>query len=152
MAVIGQTDSGKTHSIVRQWLGGEIQYCKYVNGKSTNAYLQHCLHCSNGNISEEEKDQLRDEFIKEDDQRLFHLTRVPNREELVAFIAETSDFDDQRTKKKKEYTTDDLDIVSKESMEMAPNRVTVLDDLMNDAFSSKDKNIDSTMKLKSVKK
>ena len=38
-AVIGQTDSGKTHSIVRRWLGGKIQYCKYFNGKLTNAYL-----------------------------------------------------------------------------------------------------------------
>ena len=42
---------------------------------------------------------------------------------------------------------DDSDIVSKESMETAPNRVIVLDDLMNDALSSKDKSIDSTMKL-----
>ena len=42
---------------------------------------------------------------------------------------------------------DDSDIVSKESMETAPNRVIVLDDLMNDAFNSKDKSIDSTMKL-----
>ena len=55
-AVIGQTDSGKTHSIVRHWLGGKIQYCKYVNGKLTNAYLQDSLFCSNGDISEEEKD------------------------------------------------------------------------------------------------
>ena len=121
-AVIGQTDSGKTHSIVRCWLGGKIQCCKYANGKLTNAYLQHCLYCSNSDISEEEKDRLRDEIIKDDDQRLFHLTCVPNREELFAFIAETSDFDDQKTKKK-EYTVDDSDIVSKESMETAPNRV-----------------------------
>ena len=42
---------------------------------------------------------------------------------------------------------DDSDIVSKESMGMTPNRVIVLDDLMNDAFNSKDKSIDSTMKL-----
>ena len=42
---------------------------------------------------------------------------------------------------------DDSDIVSKESIEMAPNRVIVLDDLMNDAFNSKDKSVDSTMKL-----
>ena len=100
-AVIGQTDSGKTHSIVRHWLGGKIQHCKYVNGKLTNAYLQHCLYCSNGDISEEEKDRLRDEFIKDDDQRLFHLEHVPNREELFTFIAETSDFDDQKTKKRR---------------------------------------------------
>ena len=39
------------------------------------------------------------------------------------------------------------DIVSKESMETAPNRVIVLDDLMNDAFNSKDTNINSMMKL-----
>ena len=101
------------------------------------------MYYSIGDISEEEKDQLRDEFIKDDDQRLFHLTRVPNREELFAFIAETSDFDNQKTKKKKEYTMDDSDNVSKESMET----VIVLDDLMNDAFNSKDKSVDSTMKL-----
>ena len=64
-----------------------------------DAYLQHCLYCSNGDISEEEKDRVRDEFIKDKDQRLFHLTRVLNREELFTFIAITSDFDDQKTKK-----------------------------------------------------
>ena len=42
---------------------------------------------------------------------------------------------------------DDLNIVSKEFMETAPTRFIVLDDLMNDAFNSKDKNVDSTMKL-----
>ena len=42
---------------------------------------------------------------------------------------------------------DESDIVSKESMETPPNRVIVLDDLMNDAFNSKDKSLDSTIKL-----
>ena len=26
VAVVGQTDSGKTHSIIRQWLGGKFHF------------------------------------------------------------------------------------------------------------------------------
>ena len=52
-----------------------------------------------------------------------------------------------KKKRKEDHTMDDSDIVSKESTEKAPTRVIVLDDLMNDAFNSKDKNIDSMMKL-----
>ena len=63
VAVVGQTDSGKTHSIMKCWLGGKIPYWKYVDDKLTAVELQHCLYCSNGGMSTEEKKKLRSEFI-----------------------------------------------------------------------------------------
>ena len=78
------------HSIIRHWLIGTIQYCKYVDGKLKNAHLQHCLYCINGDMLMEEKELLWEEFIKSDDRRLFHLSRMQNRQELFAFIVETS--------------------------------------------------------------
>ena len=38
-------------------------------------------------------------------------------------------------------------IVSSENENEAPNRVTVMDDLMNEAFNSRDKEVSSTMNL-----
>ena len=50
------------------------------------------------------KDRLGNEFIKDDDQRLFHLTPIPNRGELFTFFAETSNFDDQKLQKREGKT------------------------------------------------
>ena len=54
-----------------------ILFWKYVDGKLTACQLQHCLYCSNGGMSNEEKQRLKDEFIDKDRigmrQRLFHL-------------------------------------------------------------------------------
>ena len=77
VAAVRQTDSGKTHSIIRRWLGGKISFWKHdVNGELKACQLQHCLYCSNGGISDDEKKRLKEEFIDEDreqPQRLFHL-------------------------------------------------------------------------------
>ena len=60
---MGQTDSGKTHSTMKCWLGRKIPYWKYVDDKLTAVELQHCLYCSNGGMSIEEKKKLGSEFI-----------------------------------------------------------------------------------------
>ena len=52
VTVNGQTDSSKTRSIIRCWLGGRI-----------SCQLQHCIYCSNGRMSDEEKQRLKNEFI-----------------------------------------------------------------------------------------
>ena len=31
--VIGQTDSGKMHSIIKRWLGGKVSFWRYIDGK-----------------------------------------------------------------------------------------------------------------------
>ena len=50
VAVVGQTDSGKTHSIMHSWLGGNMSFWRPnpLDGSPRNASLQHCLFCSNG--------------------------------------------------------------------------------------------------------
>ena len=162
VAVVGQTDSGKTHSIIRRWLGGRISFWKYINGELTTCQLQHCLYCSNGGMSDEEKHRLKDEFIDKErvgtsQQRLFHLNRLPSKKELFEFIASTSEIG-QQPKKKESRKRDkhgasissrrDIEqIVFSENKNNAPNRVVVMDDLMIDAFNSRDKEVTSTMNL-----
>ena len=59
VAVIGQTDSGKTHSIMRQWLGGKISFWKAgLDSYVIETDLRHCLYCSNGGMSLDEKSTL----------------------------------------------------------------------------------------------
>ena len=42
VAVVGQTDSSKTHLIIRRLLGGRISFWKYnVDGELTACQLQH---------------------------------------------------------------------------------------------------------------
>ena len=80
VTIVGQTDGGKTHSIIRCWLGGKISFWKHdAIGELKACQLQHCLYCSNGGISDDEKIQLKEEFIdkdREQPQRLFHLNRL----------------------------------------------------------------------------
>ena len=75
VAVVGQTDSGKTHSIMHSWLGGSISFWRPdpLDGSPRNASLQHCLFCSNGGMSPLEKETLLERFVKTKDQRLFHM-------------------------------------------------------------------------------
>ena len=77
-AVIGQTDSGKTYSIMQRWLGGKISYYTSASGRVQEVKLQHCLFCNNGNVSLELKQELVNSFIIDDSQqRIFHLDRFP---------------------------------------------------------------------------
>ena len=65
-AVIGQTDSGKTYSIMRQWLRGRITYWTSSDDKEQpikEVSLRHCLYCSNGNVSYEVKQELVRNFV-----------------------------------------------------------------------------------------
>ena len=57
VTVVGQTDSGKTHSIIPRWLGSKISFWKYIDDELQPCQLQHCLYCSNGGMSNEEKQQ-----------------------------------------------------------------------------------------------
>ena len=68
-------DSGKTHSIMHSWLGGNISFWRpdLLDGSPRNVSLQHCLFCSNGGMSPSEKETLLERFIKTKDQRLFHV-------------------------------------------------------------------------------
>ena len=65
-AVIGQTDSGKTYSIMRRWLSGRISYWTSsddVKRPIKEVSFMHCLYCSNGNISYEVKQELKRNFV-----------------------------------------------------------------------------------------
>ena len=162
VAVIGQTDSGKTHSIIRHWLGSRISFWKYnVDGELTACLLQHCLYCSNGGMSTEEKQRLKDEFIDKDQvgmpqKGLFHLNQLPSKK-TFKFIASTSN---EAIISKKESSSRKRDkhdvsisgkrdikqIIFSENENNSPNHVVVMDDLMNEAFNSRDKDVTSTMK------
>ena len=93
-AIIGQTDSGKTYSIMRRWLGGRISYWTSSDDAKQpikEVSLRHCLYCSNGNVSYEVKQELRRNFLVDPSfQRLFHLDRFPTKEDVFCFIAITS--------------------------------------------------------------
>ena len=163
VTVVGQTDSGKTHSIIRHWLSGRISFWKYINGELTACQLQHCLYCSNGGMSDEEKQRLNNEFIDKErvgtsQKRLFHLNRLPSRKELFEFITATSEIGQQPKKKESSSKRDkhgasissrrDIEqIVFSENENNAPNRVVVMDDLMIEAFNSRDKEVTSTINL-----
>ena len=75
VAVVGQMNSGKTHSIMHSWLGGNISFGRPdpLDGSPRNVSLQHCLFCSNGGMSPLEKETLLERFVKTKDQRLFHM-------------------------------------------------------------------------------
>ena len=98
----------------------------------------------------EERFQLLDEFKKNDDQRLFHLDRFPTKEEIFKFISITTPNPPKGMSQKqkgniiRESYSDDQ-IVFSENEKTAPNRIIVLDDLMNEAFNFKEN--DAMMKL-----
>ena len=91
-------------------------------------------------------------------QRLFHLNRLPSKKDLFEFIASTSN---EAIISKKESSSCKRDkhgvsisgkrdieqIVFSENENNSPNRVVVMDDLMNEAFNSRDKEVTSTMNL-----
>ena len=83
IVIVGQTDSRKTHSIIKHWLGGKVSFWRYIDGELRSCELQHCLYCSNDGMSEEEK---QEEFIDESHEEL-HLNRLPEKKELFEFIA-----------------------------------------------------------------
>ena len=151
VAVVGQTDSGKTHSIMHSWLGGKISYWKpNEHGAPEHAFLQHCLFCSNGGMSNAEKENLVKHFVVSPEQRLFHMPRFPTKQELFEFISSTTVVaPPPRKKKHLQVTKDPEDIVFNEGQQSAPNRVIVFDDLMTEAFSNKDN--ESTMNLITTK-
>ena len=92
-AVIGQTDSGKTYSIMRRWLGKISYWSSSDNAKQPikEVSLKHCLYCSNGNVSYETKQEMVRNFIVDrSSQQIFHLDRFPTKEDVFCFIAATS--------------------------------------------------------------
>ena len=147
--------------IIRQWLGRKISFWKHINGEIKSCQLQHCLSCSNGGMSIEEKERLKEEFIDEDKmdeqpQRLFHINGLPTQKELFEFIAlmrRRSDNSKMKVRKGDKHRSllnkhkDLEEIVFGENENNTPNRVIVMDDLMNDAFNPKDKEVKSTMSL-----
>ena len=140
-AVIGQTDSGKTYSIMRRWLGGRISYWTSASGRGVQEVkLRHCLYCNNGNVSLELKQELVDNFVVDDSQRVFHLDRFPTQDDIFNFISGTSNNNIERRRKQKlsgekiMYSPPPTYYVYAESSRDAPHRVIILDDLMVEAF------------------
>ena len=139
-AVIGQTDSGKTYSIMRRWLGGRISYWTSASGKGVQEVkLRHCLYCNNGNVSLELKQELVDNFVVDEKQRVFHLDRFPTQDDVFDFISGTSIYNIERKQRKSssgggEAYYHRAPHVYAESSRDAPHRVIVLDDLMVEAF------------------
>ena len=75
VAVVGQTDSGKTHSIMHRQLGGKIlSWRPDENTTPISTTIQHCLFCSNGGMSTSEKETLVQHFVTDPRQRLFHMS------------------------------------------------------------------------------
>ena len=165
VAVVGQTDSGKTHSIMHRWLGGKISFW-HTDDDSTAVptMLQRCLFCSNGGVSTSEKDTLVQHFVRNQQQRLFHMGRFPTKQDISEFITQTRNNDEppqkrQKTRKKnyeeqEEPTTllpqkDPEGIIFNEDERSAPSRVIVFDDLMTDAFGNHEN--EATMNLLTTK-
>ena len=110
-------------------------------------------------MSIEEKKNLRSEFIIKSlkkPQRLFHLNRVPTIEDLHEFIATTSELGGRNQKSckcnKHSVTVqankcNNKSIVYNEDESNTPNCVVVLDDLMSEAFNSKNKPLSQAMDL-----
>ena len=100
IAVVGQTDSGKTHLIMKRWLGGKVSFWGSNNeGLAIETELQHCLFCSNGGMLTDEKTLLRKEFVKDGGhcQKLFHINRFPQKQEIFEFIAKTTTSSQQQS-------------------------------------------------------
>ena len=108
-------------------------------------------------MSNEEKQRLKDEFIDKDrvgQQRLFHLNQLLLKKELFEFIPSTSEQPISKPSHKRDRhgvsisgKRDIEQIVFSENENNSLNRVVVMHDLMNEAFSSRDKEATSTMNL-----
>ena len=94
IAVVGQTNSGKTHLIMKRWLGGKVSFWQPNDeGLAIKMELQHCLFCSNGGMSTDEKTLLLKEFVKDGGghcQKLFHINQFPQKQEIFEFITKTT--------------------------------------------------------------
>ena len=94
VAVVGQTDSGKTHSIMCCGQGRKISFWKVgLDGDVIETNLCHCLYCSNGGMSLDKKSTLLREFVRDECQKLFHINRFPSKKEIFEFISRTSEID-----------------------------------------------------------
>ena len=150
-AIVGQTDSGKTYSILQRWLGGKISFWTILNGSVSEVKLQHCLYCNNGNVpSQAKRDIVQNFVVREDNQRVFHSDHFPTRDELFEFVGSTSSLNEGEKKKKRAtsrkrtssgeskkritYQAPNHQIVYGENNQLAPHRILVLDDLMVEAF------------------
>ena len=149
-AIVGQTDSGKTYSILQRWLGGKISFWTVLNGSVREVKLRHCLYCNNGNVPSRAKRDIVENFIREDDnQRVFHSDHFPTRDELFEFVGSTSSLNEEgrtkkttsrkrtssgESKKRITYQAPNHRIVYGEDNRLAPHRILVLDDLMVEAF------------------
>ena len=148
VAVVGQTDSGKTHLIMGRWLGRKISFWMAgLDGDVIETYLCHCLYCSNGGMSLDEKSTLLQEFVCDEHQKLFHINRFLSKKEIFEFISRTSKIDLSATTtmkgksgiKRKFTSHDDFEnVVFGEGEKCAPNCVIILDNLMTEAFNTKD--------------
>ena len=77
---------------MRHWLAGKKSFWRLNDeGAATETNLQHCLFCSNGGMSPDEKTVLLCKFVKNDRQKLFHIGRFLQKQEIFDFIAKTSD-------------------------------------------------------------
>ena len=172
VAVVGQTNSDKTHSIMHRWLGGKILFWCPNNddGMAVPTTLQHCLFCSNGGMSMSEKDTLVQHFMcnQQQQQHLFHMGWFPTKHDIFEFITRTSSNNDdkpppprKRQKKTRKEQQDEQDttlllpqndpkdIAFNEDKRSTPSRVIVFDDLMTDAFGNREN--EATMNLLTTK-
>ena len=139
-AIVGQTDSGKTYSILQRWLGGKISFWTIAGGGGgvREVNLQHCLYCNNGNVSFQTKQDIVQNFVQTNDQRVFHSDHFPTRDELFKFVGSTSYMNKKRKRtgegKRISYQAPHHHIIYSEDNQSAPHRVLVLDDLMVEAF------------------
>ena len=118
---------------------GEISFWKHdANEELKACQLQHCLYCSNGGISDDERIRLKGEFIDEDREFISMTTKSDTKQQ--------SRKRDKHRNVMKEHQSIEQ-IVFSENEHDAPNRVIVMDDLMNEAFNSRDKEVNSMMNL-----
>ena len=135
------------------------------------ASLQHCLFCSNGGMSLGEKENLVQHFISNPQQRLFHMSCFPTKQEVFEFISMTATMSAAAAaaaanvgggggqgRKRRKTNEGDMrlmakqdpeDVVLNEDERTTPNRVIVFDDLMTEAFTNRDN--EATMNLITTK-
>ena len=72
-------------------MGGKVSFWwPNDEGLAIEMELQHYLFCSNGGTSTDEKTPLLKEFVKDGRQKLFHVNRFPQKQEIFEFITKTS--------------------------------------------------------------
>ena len=117
VAVVGQTDSGKIHSVICRWLSGKISFSKpKSDGLAIESDLQYCLYCSNGGMPGNEKKELLKEFVKTDRRKIFHLNRFPQKQEIFDFIAKTTNDVGKKKGKKRRKNSEVMIMPNKEGI------------------------------------